>query len=197
MRREHDGVDAIRREALADAGRVAVEVAHDLNNVLLSIQTLATMLEGRLAKGTTEHEDVVEILRATEQGAAIVHQLVTLAGAAAGPEGRTDPNGSSAALPILTTMKSVQPLDVDAALADMRRLLGRIAGPDVDLVIECEPRLSPVRFNASVLRHIVIDVVRTGSSGDAGGRTDRRAGINPRRVRRGDGRRHRAGAWRS
>ena len=80
-------MDAIRREALADAGRVAVEVAHDLNNVLLSIQTLATMLEGRLAKGTTEHEDVVEILRATEQGAAIVHQLVTLAGGGCRPRG--------------------------------------------------------------------------------------------------------------
>ena len=60
-------------------------------------------------------------------------------------------------------MKLVQPLHVDVALADMRRLLGRIAGPDVDLVIECEPRLSPVRFNASVLRHIVIDVVRTAA----------------------------------
>jgi len=56
-------------------------------------------------------------------------------------------------------MKFVQPLDVDAALADMRRLLGRLAGPDVDLVVECEPGLPPARFNGSVLRHIVIDVV--------------------------------------
>jgi C4-dicarboxylate-specific signal transduction histidine kinase len=60
-------------------------------------------------------------------------------------------------------MKSVQPLDVDAALADMRRLLGRLAGPDVDLVIESEPGLPPVRFNAGVLRHIVIDVVRAAA----------------------------------
>ena len=60
-------------------------------------------------------------------------------------------------------MKFVQPLDVDAALADMRRLLGRLAGPDVDLVIGCEPGLPPVRFNASVLRHIVIDVVRAAA----------------------------------
>jgi signal transduction histidine kinase len=56
-------------------------------------------------------------------------------------------------------MKFVQPLDVDAALADMRRLLGRLAGPDVDLVVECEPGLPPARFNGSVLRQIVIDVV--------------------------------------
>ena len=60
-------------------------------------------------------------------------------------------------------MKFVQPLDVDAALADMRRLLGRLAGPDVDLVIESEPGLPPVRFNAGVLRHIVIDVVRAAA----------------------------------
>ena len=60
-------------------------------------------------------------------------------------------------------MKLVQPLHVDVALADMRRLLGRLAGPHVDLVVECEPGLSPVRFNGSVLRHIVIDVVRAAA----------------------------------
>ena len=60
-------------------------------------------------------------------------------------------------------MKLVQPLHVDVALADMRRLLGRLAGPDVELVVECEPELSPVRFNVSVLRHIVIDVVRAAA----------------------------------
>jgi signal transduction histidine kinase len=57
----------------------------------------------------------------------------------------------------------VQPLDVDATLADMRRLLGRIAGPYVDLVVECEPGLPPARFNGGVLRHIVIDVVRAAA----------------------------------
>jgi C4-dicarboxylate-specific signal transduction histidine kinase len=57
----------------------------------------------------------------------------------------------------------VQPLDVDAALADMRRLLGRLAGPDVDLVIESESELPPVRFDASVLRHVVIDAVRAAA----------------------------------
>ncbi len=70
----------------------------------------------------------------------------------------------------------MQPLDVDAALADMRRLLGRLAGPDVDLVLESEPGLPPVRFSASVLRHIVIDAVR--AAGDAmpeGGRIAVRA----------------------
>jgi signal transduction histidine kinase len=60
-------------------------------------------------------------------------------------------------------MRFVQPLDVDATLADMRRLLGRIAGPYVDLVVECEPGLPPARFNGSVLRNIVIDAVRAAA----------------------------------
>lgn len=57
----------------------------------------------------------------------------------------------------------MQPLDVDVTLADMRRLLGRIAGPYIDLVVECEPGLPAARFNGSVLRNIVIDVVRAAA----------------------------------
>jgi two-component system sensor histidine kinase HydH len=60
-------------------------------------------------------------------------------------------------------MKLMQPLHVDATLADMRRLLGRLAGPYVDLVVECEPGLPPARFNGSVLCNIVIDVVRAAA----------------------------------
>jgi C4-dicarboxylate-specific signal transduction histidine kinase len=52
---------------------------------------------------------------------------------------------------------------VDSALADLRRLLGRIAGPDVDLVVEVEACLPPVRFRVGAFRLVVIELVRAAS----------------------------------
>jgi signal transduction histidine kinase len=57
----------------------------------------------------------------------------------------------------------VEPLQVDSALADLRRLLVRIAGPDVDLVVEVDAGLPPVRFPGTALRHVVIELVRAGT----------------------------------
>lgn len=58
----------------------------------------------------------------------------------------------------------------------MRKLLGRLAGPHVDLLIEAEPGLPAVRFNASVLRHILVELVRVaGEAMPEGGRIAVRA----------------------
>jgi signal transduction histidine kinase len=54
-------------------------------------------------------------------------------------------------------------LNVDSALAHLRRLLGRIAGPGVDLVVECEDGLPPVRFDAGSFRLLVVELVRVAS----------------------------------
>lgn len=155
-------MDTFRGEALADAGRVAVEVAHDFNNVLLAIQALATMLEGRLPEGTIEHEDAVEILRATEHGAEIVRQLVTLGG------GSTRPAG---------------PLRVDATLDEVSRLLDHLAGKTVRVAVDVPAELPLVRFDGCALLRIVANLVRNaGEAMPNGGVVLVRAAANDGRV---------------
>ncbi|MGH2971125.1 MAG: sensor histidine kinase [Gaiellaceae bacterium] len=58
----------------------------------------------------------------------------------------------------------MEPLHVDDALAGLRSLLGRLAGPHIDLVIECEAGLPPVRFESGALRRILVELVQTSSS---------------------------------
>ena len=53
---------------------------------------------------------------------------------------------------------------MDVALEGLRRLLDRLAGPDIDLVIECEPSLPPARFDGGVFRRILIELVQTSSA---------------------------------
>ena len=73
---------------------------------------------------------------------------------------------------------------MDSALARLRRLLGRIAGPGVDLVVECEDGLPPVRFDAGAFRLLVIELVRAAcESMDDEGRIAVRATAGPGCVR--------------
>ena len=64
---------------------------------------------------------------------------------------------------MVTTMDSVEPLHVDAVLSDLCKLLHRLAGPHVDLVVEYEDDLPAVRFDQGVLRRVVVDLVRNAS----------------------------------
>ncbi|HLX20313.1 MAG TPA: ATP-binding protein [Gaiellaceae bacterium] len=57
----------------------------------------------------------------------------------------------------------MEPLHVDRVLSDLCKLLHRLAGPHVDLVVECEDDLPPVRFDQAVLRRVVVDLVRNAS----------------------------------
>ena len=56
---------------------------------------------------------------------------------------------------------------MDDTLAGLRRLLDRLAGPHIDLVIEWEAGLPPARFDGSTFRRVLIDLVRTASAGMA------------------------------
>lgn len=73
---------------------------------------------------------------------------------------------------------------MDSALARLRRLLGRIAGPGVELVVECEDGLPPVRFDAGAFRLLVVELVRVASETmDDEGRIAVRASTGPGCVR--------------
>jgi signal transduction histidine kinase len=77
----------------------------------------------------------------------------------------------------------VAPLDVDEALSGLRQLLGRLAGPHVELVVECEAGLPPILFDASAFRQVLVELVRSASAAMRDpGRISVRAGAQAGRV---------------
>ncbi|MBV8064008.1 MAG: hypothetical protein JOY73_00625 [Actinobacteria bacterium] len=77
----------------------------------------------------------------------------------------------------------MEPLHVDRVLLDLCKLLHRLAGPHVDLVVECEDDLPAVRFDHGVLRRVVVDLVRNASDALRDeGRIAVRATASPGRV---------------
>ncbi len=94
-------------------GQLAGGVAHDFNNVLTVIQTLASFLEEDLASGS-QREDVSEIRRAAERGSAITRQLLTMS---------------------RHSIVAPQSLELDEVVNTFTPMLRRLAGERVSLVI--------------------------------------------------------------
>jgi hypothetical protein len=75
------------------------------------------------------------------------------------------------------------PLDVAASLAEIRVVLVLAAGRRHELVIECEPNLPAVRYDAAEFRRTVTELVeRAGARAVDHGRIVLRATAAPGRV---------------
>jgi CheY-like chemotaxis protein len=77
--------------ALEALGRVAVRVAHDLNNFLTIINGYSNLLQGRLADGDPAQDMIREIGRASDEAAELTRQLVALSRQQAPPEDESAP----------------------------------------------------------------------------------------------------------
>lgn len=126
----------LRAGRLESLGRLASGVAHDFDNVLYGISTIAGFLDRDLA-GTPAHAEVRSILEATERGRELTHRLLVLAGVA----------------PLV-------PADVDLAesLETVRRLLEPVLGDSVVLDIAVGRGLDAVFIDRSGLERAIVDL---------------------------------------
>jgi PAS domain S-box-containing protein len=68
-----------RAEKMEALGQLAGGVAHDLNNVLGALTSYSELLLMEIPEGQPARSHVEKILQSTEKGAAIIHDLLTLA----------------------------------------------------------------------------------------------------------------------
>lgn len=124
---------AQRIEAL---GRLTGAIAHDFNNVLMSI-----IGHSSLALDTTDPAELkrglIEIQKAAELGTALTTQLLTFS------QRRTDPP---------------EVMDVNEALESLDTLLQRLLGPDVALEMTLEGWAGHVRLRRGQLEQIIMNL---------------------------------------
>jgi PAS domain S-box-containing protein len=94
-------------------GRLAGGVAHDFNNMLTAIKGYSELLIDGLEPGSRQHEEALQIKRATEQASTLPRQLLAF--------GR-----KQVLVPEL--------VEINAVMAQTSRLLGRVIGP-VELIV--------------------------------------------------------------
>ncbi len=118
-------------------GRVSGAVAHDVNNLLSVIALVASSLRDRL--GPEERQQTDELFESAMRAAKLNRRLLSL--------GRQDDDVHRG------------PVDVNTVIEGMRRLLTRIAGASLELVVRLDHEPCIVRADTAQLEQVIINLV--------------------------------------
>src|SRR6185436_11643009 len=130
--------DQLRQSQKMEAvGRLAGGVAHDFNNILCVINSYSETLFAMLPHGDLR-DDVEQIQAAGRRGAALTRQLL-----------------------MFTRQQIIEPrvLDLNAVLTDMGKMLQRLVGSDIALVMRTAPDLAAVRADQSSVEQVLMNLV--------------------------------------
>jgi PAS domain S-box-containing protein len=126
---------AQKMEAL---GRFAGGVAHDFNNLLTAIQGYTSLIMMDLASHDPHREDLEEIRKASERAAALTRQILAF-----------------------SRRHVIEPMTIDLnqTIMDLERLVPRLIGEDVAVVIALDPELALVRADPRQVEQVVLNLV--------------------------------------
>jgi len=119
-------------------GSFAGGIAHDFNNYLSAITSNAEMLRDDLPTGSPLREEAAEILGASQRAAALTRQILVFSRRQVVQEER---------------------VDVNVALRELERLLHRLLGEQISLVLTCGEDIAPVLFDRGRLEQVVMNLV--------------------------------------
>jgi two-component system, cell cycle sensor histidine kinase and response regulator CckA len=125
-------------EKMATIGQLTSGVAHDFNNLLTGILLYCDLLIPELEPGKPPHRYADEIRLATEQGAALTQQLLTL-----------------------VRKEGLEPhaIDVNQITGRMENLLQRLIGEQIELITELDASAGTVVADAAHLQQILLNLV--------------------------------------
>jgi PAS domain S-box-containing protein len=123
-------------QRMESVGRLAGGVAHDFNNILTVILSLVDILSSR-PQNESDLEDLQEIGRAAERAAQLTGQLLAFA-----------------------RKQIVEPklLDLNDLVRDIEKMLRRLIGEDIELVLACAPKLGRVRADPGQIGQVLMNL---------------------------------------
>ncbi|MFA6029688.1 MAG: PAS domain S-box protein [Elusimicrobiota bacterium] len=136
--REKLQAQLLQAQKMESIGRLAGGVAHDFNNLLTAITGNCRFLLDELPESDSRHADLKEIEDAAERAAALTRQLLAFS-----------------RRQILTP----RVVDLNAVVGDMNRMLMRLIGEDVPLVLELSPVPCLVKVDAGQIEQVIMNLV--------------------------------------
>lgn len=118
-------------------GRVIAGVAHDFNNLVTVIGGFTALILKRVGRDDPLREHAAEVGRATERARVLLRQLLVFS--------RKEPPA-----PAL--------IELNDLIMEMRSMLARILGPNVDLVANTAPAAVPVLADSGQLEQVVMNL---------------------------------------
>ena len=131
--------DQLRQAQKMEAvGRLAGGVAHDFNNLLTAILGNANLLLENLRSNSPEHEGAQEILKAANRAADLTRHLLAF-----------------------SRRQILQPqvLNLSETVADSAKLLGRLIGEHIQVVLDLDPELGRAKVDPSQIQQVLMNLV--------------------------------------
>ena len=136
-------------QKLEAIGRLATGVAHDFNNILMSIMGAAELVLMQIAPGDPARDEAVEIKRSVERGAGLTRQLLAF-------------SRRQANRPRLVALADV--------LRGMETMLRRLLGPEIDFAIVAREPVHVVADTGQIEQVVLNLVVNARDAMPEGGR---------------------------
>ncbi|MFI5120439.1 MAG: PAS domain S-box protein [Thermoanaerobaculia bacterium] len=129
-------------------GRLAGGVAHDFNNLLTVIQGYAELLRTSLNGDPESSESTGEILRASERAAALTRQLLAFS---------------------RRQVLETRILDLGEVVADTERMLRRLIGEDIEVVVVKPATLGRVKADPGQIEQVLLNLAVNSRDAMPGG----------------------------
>jgi PAS domain S-box-containing protein len=123
---------------LESVGRLAGGVAHDFNNILTTILGYAELLLDRIQEADPSHRLIREIHKAGQRATALTQQLLAF-----------------------SRRQLLQPrvLDLNAEIRELRGMLERVLGEDVEIVVALDPDPGRIRADPTQIEQVLLNLV--------------------------------------
>jgi PAS domain S-box-containing protein len=118
-------------------GQLAGGIAHDFNNILQAMRSHLHFVDEAFAAGTPEKDDVHQIERSIQRAATLTRQLLAFS---------------------RQQVLHTEDLDLNHAVTDMLKLIGRVIGEDVVLAFRPEPELRSIHADLGQVEQILLNL---------------------------------------
>ena len=124
-------------QKLEAIGQLAGGIAHDFNNLLTAINGYSDLTLRRLPAEDPLRHNVEEIKKAGDRAASLTRQLLAF-----------------------SRKQVLQPkvLDLNSAISELERMLGRLIGEDIELRTMLEPELGRVKADPGQLEQVIMNL---------------------------------------
>jgi len=135
--RRHLELQLRQAQKMEAVGRLAGGVTHDFNNLLMVIKGHTELLLGALAPGDSIARKIEQIDRSADRATTLTRQLLAF-----------------------SRLQVLQPqiINLNSVVEEMGKLLPRLIGEDIELVLRPDQKLGTIRADASQMEQVIMNL---------------------------------------